>query len=275
LTNQVSARNLVCLEQFDASAFTNAEASQYAQKMNSINPIPKLYNELSCWWQLLSPPEDYIKEAAFYEKIFFEYSSHIPKTILELGSGGGNNASFLKNDFQMTLVDLSAGMLEVSQKLNPDCKHLVGDMQTLRLNQQFDGVFIHDAIMYITTASDLRKVMETAFVHCREGGIAVFCPDFSKETFKPSTDHGGVDNEGKGLRYLEWTYDPDPHDSTYIVEFAILLHEPGNDTQIKYDRHVFGLFERNDWLELLRDVGFESQVIKDFEGRDLFIGIRS
>jgi SAM-dependent methyltransferase len=237
------------------------------------NQLQMLYNDLSSWWHLFSPPEDYEEEAAFYKKIFLDYSSQTPKTILELGSGGGNNASFFKHDFEMTLVDLSPGMLEISRKINPECEHIQGDMRTVQLNRVFDGVFIHDAIMYITTKDDLRKVMETAFVHCRPGGIALFAPDWVKETFNPSTDHGGTDGDGRGIRYLEWTHDPDPNDTTYFVEFAFLLHEPGKNTQVKYDRHVFGLFKRDVWLQLLRDVGFESRTIKDPYERELFLGI--
>jgi len=239
------------------------------------NQFQMLYSELSAWWHLFSPPEDYKEEAAFYKKIFLKYSSHKPKTIIELGSGGSNNASFLKKDFQMTLVDLSPEMLKVSQQLNPECEHFQGDMRNVRLNRVFDSVFIHDAIMYITTINDLRKVMETAFVHCKPEGIVLITPDWVKETFRPSTDHGGTDGDGRGIRYLEWTYDPDPNDTTYIVEFAILLHEPGKDTQIKYDRHVFGLFERETWLRLLQEVGFEARVMKDQDERDLFIGVKS
>lgn len=238
------------------------------------NQFHKLYRDLSSWWHLFSPPEDYEEEAAFYKKIFLEYPSHPPKTILELGSGGGNNASFLKHDFQMTMVDISPEMLKVSQQLNPQCEHIQGDMRLVRLNRLFDSVFIHDAIMYITTEDDLRKVMETGYVHCRPGGIVLIMPDWVKETFKSSTDHGGTDGDGRGIRYLEWTYDPDPSDTTYIVEFAILLHERDKDTQIKYDRHVFGLFERETWLELLHEAGFEARMVKDQEERDLFIGVK-
>ena len=175
----------------------------------------------------------------------------------------------------MTLVDLSPEMLKFSRLLNPECEHIQGDMRTVRLNRLFDSVFIHDAIMYITTIDDLRKVMETAHVHCIPGGIVLITPDWVKETFRPSTDHGGTDGNGRGIRYLEWTYDPDPNDTTYIVEFAFLLHEPGKDTQIKYDRHIFGLFERETWLGFIQEAGFEPRIVKDPEERDLFIGVKS
>ena len=76
--------------------------------------------------------------------------------MLELGSGGGNNASHLKRRFQLTLVDRSPEMLAVSRRLNPECEHVEGDMRTVRLGRTFDAVFVHDAIAYITTEDDLR-----------------------------------------------------------------------------------------------------------------------
>ena len=117
------------------------------------------------------------------------------RTVLELGSGGGNNAWHLKSRFEMVLVEPSAGMRAVSRALNPECEHVDGDMRTVRLAREFDAVFVHDAVCYMTTESDLRMAIETAFLHCRPGGAALFAPDFVRENFRPSTDHGGSDEE--------------------------------------------------------------------------------
>ena len=57
--------------------------------------------------------------------------------MLELGSGGGNNAFHLKSKFEMTLVDLSPQMLAVSRTLNPECEHREGDMRTVNLGTHF------------------------------------------------------------------------------------------------------------------------------------------
>jgi hypothetical protein len=78
------------------------------------------------------------------------------------------------------------------------------------LGREFDSVFIHDAIVYMTTTYDLRSAVKTAYVHLKPGGAALFEPDYVRETFKPSTRHGGHDGKDRALRYLEWTYDPDP-----------------------------------------------------------------
>ena len=230
--------------------------------------MPKLYDELASWWPLLSPPGDYQEEAAFYQETLLSACQRPARTLLELGSGGGNNASYLKRRFEMTLVDRSPGMLETSRALNPECDHVEGDMRTVRLGRRFDCVFIHDAVAYMATEEDLRKAMETAFVHCEPGGAALFTPDQVRESFRSSTDHGGIDGDGRGLRYLEWTWEPDPADTTYTVDFAFLLRERDGSVTVEKDRHTLGLFPRATWLRLLAEVGFHPRAVP-FEGPDL------
>jgi SAM-dependent methyltransferase len=222
---------------------------------------PKLYRELAAWWPLLSAPADYVEEATFYRDRLLEACAPPARTLLELGSGGGNNASHLKSRFEMVLVDRSPGMVQVSRALNPECEHVEGDMRSVRLGRQFDCVFVHDAVVYMTTEADLRQAIDTAWVHCRPGGAALFAPDAVRETFTPSTDHGGHDGGTRGLRYLEWTWDPDPADSTIVVDYAYLLRDADGSVQVEWDRHVEGLFARADWLRLLHEAGFQPTVV--------------
>ena len=221
----------------------------------------KLYGELASWWPLLSPPAEYAEAALLYQQVLSEACDQPPRTLLELGSGGGNNASHLKARFQITLVDRAPGMLAESRALNPECEHIEGDMRVVRLARHFDCVFIHDAIGYMTTERDLRRAMQTAFEHCKAGGAALFAPDYTRETFRPSTRHGGHDADTRSLRYLEWTWDPDPSDSTYTVDFAYLLRERSGSVRVDQDRHVLGLFARREWFRLLAEVGFEARAV--------------
>ena len=226
----------------------------------SAEGLPLLYNELAPWFHLLTAPEDYAEEAEFYRKTIMAACKTPPRTLLEIGSGGGNNASHLKVHFNMTLVDLAAGMLDISRQLNPECEHIQGDMRSLRLGRQFDAVFIHDAIMYLTTESDLANAIETAYVHCRPGGIALLCPDHVRETFRPWTKCGGHDSDGRGLRYVEWNWDPNPADTTYVGDFAYLLRE-GDSVRCVYDRHILGVFARHTWLSLIGGTGFQARSV--------------
>src|SRR5918998_2153525 len=235
----------------------------------------KLYSELGTWWPLLSPPGDSLDEASFFHQVLVAAGLPPAPTLLELGCGGGNNALHLKAHFsQVTLTDLSPQMLVVSRTLNPDCEHQVGDMRTLQLGRAFDVVFIHDAIDYMTTHHDLRLALETAFLHCTPGGLALVVPDHVRETFEPTTDHGGSDGQGRALRYLEWTYDPDDADTTYTVEYAYLLRDDDRPTRIEHEQHICGLFLRAEWVRLLREVGFQPEITRDQHGRDIFLARR-
>jgi hypothetical protein len=240
-----------------------------------------LYGDLAPWFHLLTAPEDYVDEAAFVLDLLRTRTVGPLESLLELGSGGGNIASHLQGAVRLTLTDLSPQMLELSSSLNPGCEHLVGDMRTVRLGRTFDAVLIHDAICYMTTEADLGAAMTTAFDHLRQGGAAVFVPDHIRETFAPGTDHGGHDGPvpgdgrpGRALRYLEWVTDPDPSDSTYQVDYAVLLRAADGSVDVRHDRHIEGLFARQTWLDLLTEVGFAPSFLEDPEGRIVFVGSR-
>lgn len=231
----------------------------YPLRVNTQDPNqPRLYNELAEWFHLLTAPEDYAFEAAFYLKSFATALGRRPATLLELGSGGGNMASHYKRHVTATLVDVSAPMLAVSRRINRECEHLQGDMRTLRLGRTFDAVFVHDAVCYIVTLDDLQSAFTTAFLHCRPGGAVIFAPDHTRENFRATTEHGGHDGSDRSLRYLAWTTDPDPSDSTHLYEFAYLLHERGKPTRVELDAHLCGLFSEADWLDGLERAGFRS-----------------
>src|SRR5689334_22584487 len=129
--------------------------------------MPKLYSELASWYHLLTAPKDYAEEAEFARKTIIESSATPVKTVLELGAGGGNNASHMKAAFAMTLTDLSPSMLDESRRINPECEHITGDMRTLRIERQFDAVFVHDALTYLTSREDLIQCMKNARIHCK------------------------------------------------------------------------------------------------------------
>jgi trans-aconitate methyltransferase len=234
--------------------------------------MEKMYTELASWWHLLSPPGEYADEFEFFRQVLLNAGLDSSPTLLELGCGGGNNAFYLKALFtHVTLTDLSPEMLEASRSLNPECEHIQGDMRTLRLERHFDVIFIHDAIDYMTTLPELQQAIVTAYLHCKPGGLALLVPDHVRETFQPSTGHGGTDGAGRALRYLEWSYDPDENDTLYTVEYAYLLREDRKPVRVAHETHICGLFPRAEWLHALRQVGFEPEMIRDPFERDVFV----
>jgi SAM-dependent methyltransferase len=236
-----------------------------------------LYGELADWYHLLTDPCDYADEAAVYRDAFFAHARTPPRTLLELGCGGGNNASHLKRDFACTLTDLAPEMLRVSERLNPECEHLPGDMRTLRLGREFDVVLVHDAIAYLLSEAELRDAFATAFAHCKPGGVTIFAPDETRERFAPSTSHGGHDGDGRALRYLEWCRDSDPSDTIIEVDYVVALSERGKDLRLIHDRHLNGLFPLATWTDGVVAAGFQLAAVLTPDAHDeleVFVAVR-
>ena len=237
----------------------------------------RLYSDLASWFHLLTAPHDYREEAEYYTARIAEAAVGPVHTVLELGSGGGNNASHMKQRFTMTLSDLSPDMLEVSRSINPELTHVQGDMRSLRIDREkFDAVFVHDAVTYLTTESDVRAMAGTAAFHCRPGGCVLIVPDHVRESFTPPyTEHGGHDGaDGRGMRYLMWCADPDPADSTFISDFAYLLRESDGTVRMEHDRHVQGIFPTSVWIDALTSSGFHTTVQTSPWGTPVFSGTK-
>lgn len=218
--------------------------------------MPLIYDQLVAWYPLLDPLEDHEDEA---EAIAADLlAAGVPEggDLLELGCGAGNNAYFLARHFRCTLTDLSAEMLALSRAKNPGCAHEIGDMRTLRLGRSFDAVVVHDALCYMLTEADLAAMVATAYEHLRPGGVASFAPDCLRETFQEWTEESHERDGVRTLRALAWTWDPDPADTRYSVEYAYLMRE-GGAVRVVHDHHEEGIFPAETWERVLRAAGFE------------------
>ncbi len=234
-----------------------------------------MYSTLAPWWPLLSSPADYAGEAVSFLRMMGSFEGKERPRALELGAGGGNLASHLKAHLDLTLSDLSADMIAVSRQLNPELAHVHGDMRTVDLGRTFDIVLVHDAIMYMQTPDDLRAALRNAARHCRPGGIGVFAPDCTRETYHPDTTHGGEDaDDGRSLRYLSWSYDPDPSDTRFETVYILARREADGTLTVDTDRHVEGMFFEREWLEWLREAGFDARCEIDEWDRPVFVGRR-
>jgi SAM-dependent methyltransferase len=233
-----------------------------------------LYSELTPWYHLVDPAADHADEAACYEAAFLRGIDGPARTLLDLGSGAGNNASHLKRRFACTLADLSPAMLDLSRARNPECEHVHGDLRALRLGRTFDAVLVHDAVSYMTSEADLRAAIATAWIHTRPGGATIVTADVLADSFVERTDPLEGDDGTRALRGVMWQWDPDPGDTTYQVDFAMLLRH-GAEMRVVHDSHVEGLFPRATWIRLLTEAGFAVESvprpIDEHETDDIFL----
>ena len=51
-----------------------------------------------------------------------------------------------------------------------------------------------------------------------------------------------------------------PTATTYDVDYAYIVRQDGAEPRAVLDRHVCGVFPEQDWLDWLREAGFEARV---------------
>ncbi len=220
---------------------------------------PRMYTELAPWWPLLSPVDAYADEASLYHALLAQVLERAPDSLLELGCGAGTLASHLPAELEVILNDLSPDMLAVAAGRNPGRQQVPGDLRTLRLERQVDAVLLHDAVMYMLTEADLTAALATARAHLKPGGALLVVPDVAKDGWDGGTDAGGDDaaDSLRAARLLEWRWDPDPNDSTFQVEMAMLLRDEDGVVRCIHEQHTMGIFSHQTWWRCIEEAGFQ------------------
>ena len=59
---------------------------------------------------------------------------------------------------------------------------------------------------------------------------------------------------------MEWVWDPHPSDTEYTADFAYLLRDAHGAVRVEWDRHLNGLFARDQWTRWLASAGFSPDV---------------
>ena len=217
-----------------------------------------MYHDLAYLWPIISPPEDYQEEAVQFATLIRQYGPPGANSVLHLGCGGGHIDFTLKNYFQVTGIDLSAEMLELARRLNPEVQYIPGDMRTVQLDRQYDAVIVADSIDYMLSELDLLQTFLNAYLHLKPGGLFCTYAEETSESFQPDrcfcTAHQG---EALHVTLVETYYDPVPDDNQYDMNFVYLVRQ-ANGLTVEVDRHTAGLFPAATWQGLLERAGFKT-----------------
>ena len=125
----------------------------------------------------------------------------------------------------------------------------------------------------MSAASCSVRPLATAARHCRPGGAVMVIPDSVAETLEPDTHTGGHDAaDGRALRYIEWSWDPDPADDTFETVYAFVLRQADGAIEVRHEVHRNGIFPRASWTAWLGEAGIDARARSDQWGRDVFVG---
>jgi SAM-dependent methyltransferase len=130
----------------------------------------------------------YATFAAFYDAVMGDRSEEVsyfrslidkhhrsPRTVLELACGTGAVLEQLRDDFEVTGVDLSAPMLELARAKVPTARFVQADMTRIALPDRFDVILcVFDSINHLLEFRAWEALFDRAREHVAPGGLFLF-----------------------------------------------------------------------------------------------------
>lgn len=134
--------------------------------------------EYSSLYDCLYSDQDFAAEVRSVDQIVSEQMGK-PKdkrrSLLDLGCGTGNHSFLLKNEFDVTGVDRSEGMLTAARRKSPELTFQQGDARTFDLGRKFDVVLMMSAVLgYQHTNEEVLETMQNVRRHLNDNGLFIF-----------------------------------------------------------------------------------------------------
>jgi SAM-dependent methyltransferase len=140
-----------------------------------------VFDAYATYYDLLYQDKDYAGEAHYVADLLSKNGVPAGAKLLDLGCGTGRHAvEFARVGYRVHGLDSSPAMVNIANACKtselPDrLLFEVGDVKTVRLNEQFDAVIsLFHVASYQTTNNDLSAMFETAAAHLKPGGVFVF-----------------------------------------------------------------------------------------------------
>jgi ubiquinone/menaquinone biosynthesis C-methylase UbiE len=226
-----------------------------------------LYSQLAKYYDKIYWSKDYEGEAAFLFALFRRHGV-TGRRLLEVGCGTGNHTrEFVAGGFEVTALDLSEDVLKIARrKVRHGAEFIQGDMRDLdaEVEGRYDEVVcLFSTISYNLTRSDLKKTLRGFYDHVKDEGIVVFDTHFTKKGFLDGYRGEDIFDDGKviGARLSTSKRRGDVGE----ISFTYLIKDGRKVITLRNDLHRLGLFVPEQFLQTMREVGFEkTEVYSDW-----------
>ncbi|MGQ4876199.1 MAG: class I SAM-dependent methyltransferase [Promethearchaeia archaeon] len=234
-----------------------------------------MYEEYAELYDLIYHYKDYKGEVKKIKKLIKKYKRSKGNKLLDVACGTGTHLKFLQEGFQCTGLDKSEQLLKIAKAKVKNVIFIKEDMLKMDLDEKFDVITcLFSAINYVKTLSNLKKVLMNFYNHLNEGGIAILEPFFTKETYLAGTAHMST-YDGEDIKIARLNISDLKEDVAYL-KMHYLVAKSNDDVVYFTDLHELALFEIEDFLNVMNEVGFESQFLEKglMKNRGLYIGIK-
>jgi SAM-dependent methyltransferase len=159
------------------------------------------------------------------------------RTVLELGCGTGAVFAHLAQEYEVSGLDLSLGMLSVARKKLPDSSIFHQNMVNFNIGRKFDVILcFFDTINHLLNFADWESVFDQVDAHLEAGGLFIFDINTEYKLERLMKAPAFVEEFGKNVMIMDDTGEPeggctwnvkifeDQEDSTYRL-FEELIKE--------------------------------------------------
>ncbi len=213
------------------------------------------YYDRVYWWK------DYDQEVDFLVKAFRRCGIR-GRRVLEVACGTGSHSKILvERGYEVTGVDISDDMLRIARsKVKGRAKFLRGDMRDLDavVEGKYDAaICLFSSISYNLTMPDLRRTIQGLYDHLGKPGVVVFDTHFTKKGFVDGHRGEDVFDDGRvmGARLSVSKREGDMGE----LSFSYLIKDGAKTIVLRDDVHRLGLFDHEDFLRTMQEVGFVGQ----------------
>ncbi len=227
------------------------------------NEKHQLYNSYQWVWDIIGTVEDYRKFAGYIADQIRKHERIRTRTLLHLGCGSGCIDHHLKDQFNITGVDISEKMLESARKRNPECKYIPGDMRNVQTENSYDAVIIPESIDYMSSPEEINNTFSNAKRFLKQDGLLLVTVGYDPDHFPHNrTTVEQVDDKGIELTFIENNYTTYPESNSFEATFVFLIRNQGKP-EIVTDVHTLGLFKKETWAAEMKRAGFTVSIITD------------
>lgn len=219
-----------------------------------------LYDRHADLWPLVAPLESYRDEMREWVGLVLEELGWRESLeVLDLGSGGGHHLYWFSRLWEGRVsgvaTDLSAAMLERVSGLVSEFQCIPGDMTKLDLEGRFPLVTVHDSFCYLRERRQVAALFSTIASHLEPDGIALVKVDALADEFAgPYRYLTTFEEPEREITLTHYEWDPDPNDNELETVYLFLERRDGRLTT-REERHLMGLFSREELKSLWRDAG--------------------
>jgi len=238
--------------------------------------IEKPYTKLAKYYDLIYDFKDYKKESEIIISLIKKYKKTKTIELLEAGCGTGKYLKYFTQKYNCEGFDISSDMIEIAKSKFPEVKLMVNDMTNFNFEKQYDIVVcLFSSIGYLQTLSNVEKAIKKFSKHTKKGGVVIIESWHTPENFIEGIPDL-ITYENNNIRIAKMETGRILNGKS-ILDMQYLIAEKDQDTIYLKDRHIMGLFEHSQIINIMKQKGFRTKIYKYgiYGKRVLFVGVKS